>query len=137
MGAGAFVSDTFFVPLYNDIPIWGYEAHTGSGSHAGSYPFTRILSDSLPVGSSWIISHWTGTEISRKIIAKDTTICILANSYTPTIVIEEYYSLGPPNYIWIANRYYTKNIGMIREDIYNSNDSSVNTKQIIDYLINN
>lgn len=137
VGSAAYVSDTFFVPIYNNIPIWSYEAHTGPISHSGSYPLTRILSDSLPVGSNWIISNWSGTQISRKIIAKDTTISISSNSYNPTIVIEEYFSYGPPNYIWIARRYYTKNIGMIKEDLYNSIDSTVNSKQIIGYFINN
>lgn len=137
IGSAAYMSDTFFVPVYNQIPIWGYEAHTGPISNSGSSPLTRILSDSLPVGSSWVIYSWSGTQVSRKIIAKDTTITISSNSYYPTIVVEEYYSYGPPYYIWIAKRYYTKNIGIIREDLYNSTDSTINTKQIIDYYINN
>lgn len=136
VGSAAYVSDTFLVPIYNGIPIWGYEAHTGPISNSGSYPLTRILSDSLPVGSNWVIYNWSGTAISRKIIAKDTTITISSNSYYPTIVVEEYYSSGPPSYIWIAKRYYTKDIGLIREDLYNSLDSTTNTKHIIDYFIN-
>jgi hypothetical protein len=134
--SGAYNSDTFYVPDYNQIPIWKYEAHTGPISNAGSYPFTSILSDSLPVGSSWTIYSWAGTQISRKIIAKDTTITISNVPYSPTIVIEEYYSYGPPAYIWIAKRYYTKNIGLIREDLYNAMDSTINTKELIDYIIN-
>jgi len=137
IGSLAYVSDTFFVPIYNQIPIWRYEAHTGPISNSGSYPLTRILSDSLPVGSNWVIYAWSGTQISRKIIAKDTTITISVDSYYPTIVVEEYYSDGPPNNIRIAKRYYTKNIGLIREDIYNITDSTINTKQIFDYFINN
>ena len=135
-GSIAFMSDTFFVPVYNNIPIWGYEAHTGPISHSGSYPLTRIVSDSLSVGSYWDIYLWGGTGISRKIIAKDTTISISGISYYPTIVVEEYYSDGPPYYVWIAKRYYTKNIGLIREDNYNASDSTVNTKVLIDYFIN-
>ncbi|MBK9379578.1 MAG: hypothetical protein IPM86_15770 [Saprospiraceae bacterium] len=137
IGSAAYVSDTFFVPIYNQIPIWAYEAHTGPISNSGSYPLTMILSDSLPIGSNWIIYNWSGTQVSRKIIVKDTTITISSNPYYPTIAVEEYYSYGPPNYIWIAKRYYTKNIGLIREDSYNSIDSTINTKQIIDYFINN
>lgn len=137
IGGSAFVSDTFLVPIYDHIPIWGYEAHTGPISNSGSYPLTTLLSDTLPVGSNWVIYSWSGTQVSRKIIAKDTTITISSNSYYPTIVVEEYYSLGPPYYIWIAKRYYTKNIGLIREDIYNSIDSTINTKQIVSYFINN
>lgn len=95
--ASGYVSDTFLVPIYKThMPIWGYEAHTGPISHSGSYPLTRILSDSLPVGSSWIIYSWGGEEKSRKIIAKDNTIIISGVSFYPTIVVEEYYSHGPP-----------------------------------------
>jgi hypothetical protein len=137
IGSAAYASDTFFVPIYNQIPIWGYKAHTGPISNSGSYPLTRILSDSLPVGSNWIIYNWSGTQVSRKIMVKDTTITISSNSYYPTIIVEEYYSNGTPYYIWIAKRYYTKNIGLIREDLYNSIDSTISTKKIIDYFINN
>lgn len=134
IGSAAYVSDTFLVPIYNQIPIWRYEAHTGPISHSGSYPLTRILSDSLPVGTSWAVYYWSGTGVSRKIIAKDTTITISSHSYYPTIVVEEYYSIGPPNYIWIARRYYTKNIGLIKEEL--NDNSTINTKEIIDYFIN-
>jgi len=136
LGISAFVSDTFFVPVFNKIPIWGYRAHTGPISNSGSYSLTRILSDSLDVGSSWVVYNWSGTQVSRKIISKDTTIKISFKSYYPTIVVEEYYSYGPPNYIWIAKRYYTKGIGLIREDLFDVTDSSINTKQIVDYFIN-
>lgn len=132
-----YTSDTFYVPIYEGTPIWGYEAHTGPISHSGSYPLTRILSDTLPVGSSWVIHHWMGTGISRKIVARDTGIIVFGNKYEPTIIIEEYYSEGPPTYIWIARRYYTKDIGLIREDIYNSQDSATNTKLLIEYYIDN
>jgi hypothetical protein len=136
-GSAAFVSDTFFVPFYNNIPIWGYEAHTGPISNSGSYPLTTILSDSLPVGTNWVISNWTGTEISRKIIAKDTTIITSTSLYYPTIVVEEYYSYGPPVYTWIKRRYYTKDIGLIREEIYDYPNATINSKELIGYFINN
>lgn len=135
-GSAAYVSDTFLVPFYDGIPIWGYEAHTGPISNSGSYPFTRIVSDSLPVGSSWFISYWSGTAISRKIIAKDTSLVINGNTYAPTIAVEEYFSQGPSSYIWLARRFYTKNIGLVREDIFNTSDSTVNTKELIDFFVN-
>ncbi len=135
-GSAAYVSDTFYVPVYDGVPIWGYEAHTGPISHAGSYPLTRILSDSLPVGSSWVIHSWSGTAISRKIIAKDTSIMIHNQEYSPTIVVEEYYSEGPPSYTWIARRYFTENIGMIKEELFNMPDSTISTSYIIDYHLN-
>lgn len=130
-------NDTFYVPVLNGTPIWGYLAHTGpTGDHVNSYPFMRILSDSLPVGSNWRVWKRAYTEVSRKVIVKDTTIIISGKSYYPTIGIEEYYSDGPSYYIWIAKRYFTKNIGMIREDLYNYADSTVSSRFIFDYHIN-
>ena len=136
IGAAAFVSDTFYVPFYDGFPIWGYEAHTGPISNSGSYPLSRILSDTLPVGSDWPILHWSGTEVNRKIIAKDTTVIVGGISYYPTIVVEEYYSSGPPVYTWIAKRYYTKDIGLVKEDINNPNSNTVNSRQLVEYFIN-
>jgi hypothetical protein len=131
-------SDTFFVPVYNNQKVWGYEVHSGPTSFSGSYPFKKILSETLAVGSSWNIYHWSGTSIDRMIMAKDTTINIFGNTYYPTIVVKEYYGAGgPPNYPWIAKRYYTKNIGLVKEEIYNNQNSTVNTKQLITYFINN
>jgi hypothetical protein len=135
MSSAAYVSDTFFVPFYNGIPIWGYLAHEGPISSSGSYPLRRILSDSLPVGSSWTIYYWGGTGVDRKIISKDTTIVIGTTSYYPTIVIEEYYT-SPPIPMPIAKRYYTKNIGLIREDLYNFPDTTINVRLMFDYFIN-
>jgi hypothetical protein len=132
----AYFSDTFFVPFYNNIPIWGYEAHTGPISYSGSYPLTLILSDTLPVGANWVIYFSAGTEVSRKIIAKDTSVTVSGNTCFPTIVVEEYYSYGPPYYIWQAKRYYTKNIGLVREDIYNLTDSTTCVKELVQYFIN-
>ena len=138
----SFQSDTFFVPMYtytpfyNNTPIWGYEAHTGPISNAGSYPLTRLVSDSLPVGSSWTIYNWSGTTIDRKIIAIDTTISIDGIDYFPTIVVEEYYTQGPPSYIWINKRYFTKDIGLIKEELLNHSDSSIVTKLILEFNVN-
>lgn len=140
-GGASYFSDTFYVPRYNypgqynHTAIWRHEAHTGPISNAGSYPLTRILSDSLPVGNSWTIFNWAGTSVSRKIITRDTTIDILGTKYHPTIAIEEYYSHGPPTYIWINRRYFTKNIGMVKEESYNYSDSTHNEKLLIEYHI--
>ncbi len=135
--SAAYISDTFYVPVYNNYPLWGYESHEGPISFSGSYPLRRILSDSLPVWASWNVYHWGGTAVDRKIIAKDTAIAIGQQSFFPTIVIEEYYSSGPPTYIWLFKRYYTKNIGMIREDSLNYNTMTVTTRELDAYFINN
>lgn len=137
INAEGFVSDTFYVPVYNGQPMWGYDANTGYPlSHAGSTPFKTVLSDTLPVGSSWLISHWAGTGISRKITARDTAIIIGSTSYFPTIVVEEYFSEGPINYTWIARRYYTKDIGMVKEELFQIQDSTVSGLVLDDYFVN-
>lgn len=128
-------SDTCLVPIYNNIPIWGYEAHTGPISHAGSYRLTRILSESLPVGSYWGIYSWGGINVTRKIIAKDTTITISNKPYYPTIIVEEYYSSLSVTNVWKATRYYTKHIGLVKEDLPKSGSTKI-TKEILDYYIN-
>lgn len=137
VGVAAYQSDTAFVPFYDGVPIWGYEAHTGPISHAGSYPLTQILSDTLTVGDHWIIASWQGNQISRKITAMNSSVTVSGNTYSPTIVVEEYYSQGPPTYIWKAKRYYALNIGLVKEEINEPNTSTVYTKELTNYFINN
>lgn len=131
--AAAFVSDTFRVPVYEGTPIWGYLAHTGPISHSGSYPLTRILSDTLPVGEPWLIHNWSGTAVSRKVIVKDTAVSVYGTEYGPVIGVEEYYSQGPPTYIWIARRYYACGVGLVREDLFEGQE--VNTRLLIGHHI--
>lgn len=132
----AFQSDTFLVPFYENIPIWGYEAHTGPISHAGSYPLTTILSDSLLVGSSWTVMYWSGTQIRRQILATDTSLLVNGQTFFPCIVVQEYYSSGPPLPLRISNRYYAFNVGLVREEIFNLYDSLELTRNLIQYHIN-
>ncbi len=132
----AFQSDSVYVPFYRGIPIWGYEAHTGPISHAGSYPLTRIVSETLSIGAHWIISSLSGTEVSRKIVDIDATLTISGTDYYPTIVVEEYYSQGPSEYIWIARRYFTKDIGLVKEELKDHNANTVQTKDLVSYFIN-
>lgn len=136
-----FYSDTMYTARFTDSyhnhsPVWGYRANVGSISNAGSDPMHRLVSDSLPVGSSWPIRAYTGNYIDRKIVAVNQTIVIGAVSYFPTIVVEEYYASGPPTYIWLARRYFTKDIGIVREEFYDYTDSTTNTCDLIDYYIN-
>ena len=93
----------------------------------------KILDESSPVGSSWYIAQGSGTTYYRKITARDTTITIFGNSYYPTIVVEEYCPQGFPNTPWIYRRYYTKDIGLIKEET----EFDGNVKLIYDYHINN
>ena len=132
----SYYSDTFYVPIYNTIPLWGYEAHTGPQIKGTTYPFSLILSDTMPVGSAWTISYNTSSGVGRSIYATDTTIIIGSTKYYPTIVVLEFYTAGPPFPLKRFKRYYTKDIGMVREDIYDIPDSSYNVREITDYHIN-
>ncbi|MFZ6052583.1 hypothetical protein [Halocola ammonii] len=138
--SAAFESDSFYVPVYDGTPIWQYHAHVGPISHSGSTPLRRILYDTTAIGYNWSVYNWGGTAKRRKLVARDTSISISSTIYHPTILIEEYYTQGPPNYypgyIWVARRYYTKDIGLIKEDLYDYQNDSVTTKEIIDFHIN-
>jgi len=135
IGELGYHSDTFYVPFYSKIPIWGYEEHLNPVSNSGSSPMIRILSDSLPVGSSWVISCYMGEQISRKIIAKDTSIVMSGITYFPTIVMEDYVSYGAPHNVLLSKSYYTKNIGLIKEEEFYSDSLIENTKFLINYYI--
>lgn len=135
---GNFVSDTFYVPVHNGTPIWGYSAHSGLIGNALSTPMRRILSDSLPVGSTWYVLNYGSDIIKKRVSAKDTSVTINGTVYYPTIVIEEYYPPGgAPPMPFLYRRYYTKDIGLIREDHYHYLDSSITSIEIFDYFINN
>lgn len=132
------VSDTFYVPIYNNIPIWGYHAHNGVVYNGWGDPFTKILSETDPVGKIWI--NYTNPFISswRRVIEYEATINISSFSFYPTIVVEEFSKWGYPSYeILEARRYYTKNIGLIKEEIFKGVDSTLNTRELVDYYINN
>ena len=78
----------------------------------------RILSDSLPIGTSWDDTFGSGIIGSRAIKCLDTTIIINSISYDSTIVIE--YSRKQACCLYTKapymRRYFTKNIGITREE---------------------
>ena len=133
-----FVSDTCYVPVYVGIPLWGYNLNAGPISHAGSITISALLSESTPIGHPWQIVGHAGNAISRKVIARDTSISFSGQTYYPTIVVEEFYSQGPPQPWRINRRFYTQNIGMVREETYThtSYDSLTNVKLLTEYFIN-
>jgi hypothetical protein len=135
--SAGFISDSFYVPKLDNIPIWGYEAHTGTISHAGSYPFTLILNDTAKVGYNWVIAYWAGNENRRQIIAKDTVILLsTGNEFDSVIIVKEYQSMPDNVPEWWYKRYYAKEIGMIKEEYWFSYDSTYKSKELIDYKIN-
>lgn len=111
-----FISASAYVPLYNGIPIWGYFEHQTGPLYYASLNMPRILSDSLPVGTSWDDTFGAGHIGSRTILSLDTTIAINGISYDSTIVME--YSNRPTGGLKTPymRRYFTKNIGITREE---------------------
>lgn len=130
-------SETYLVPVYDGTPIWGYEAHVGSGGSTYYRHFQKIISETDPIGTTWAIASRDNTRWIRKISAKDTTIIINDVSYYPTIVVDQFWGEYYNENILTHRRYYTKDIGLIREDNHETSDSTVNTMQIIDYYILN
>jgi hypothetical protein len=123
-------SDTFYVPKYNGINIWGYKEHLDLGP-SYAIPMRIVLDETLTIGADWMYVGWGGSYRYRKITAIDTSITIFGNTYYPTIIVEEYSPQGLPS--WISRRYYTKNIGLIKEET----ELPANVKLIYDYHINN
>jgi hypothetical protein len=132
-----YISDSFFVPVLDNVPIWGYEAHSGPISHAGSYPFTLILNDTSNIGYNWQIAYWAGNENRRIIIAKDTIIQLSTSfKFDSVIVVKEYQSQPENVPEWWYKRYYAKYVGMIKEEYWFSYDSTYNKKELFEYFIN-
>lgn len=94
---------------------------------------TRILSETLPPGCSWLIASWGGNQTCRKIIAAATTVIIGGQNYYPTIVAEEYMSQAPPVYTRKVRRFYTRHTGIVREEI---NGSPLIVKELSAYFVN-
>jgi hypothetical protein len=106
-------ADTFYVPYYEGVPIWGYSMHATTINKFGEYPFTKILSDSTVKVQPWTMYRWSGILIRRKVKTRDTTIIIKGKSYYPTIVMQDYNDEGPSRGLRQSESYYTKDIGLI------------------------
>lgn len=133
----AYISDTFYVPALNHIPLWGYEAHTGPISHGGSYPLTLVLNDTAEVGFSWSVAHWAGNENRRIILARDTMIQLSTNlTFSSVIVVKEYQSRPENVPEWWYKRYYAKDLGLIKEEYWFSYDSTYKSMDLLEYKIN-
>lgn len=145
-----YVLDSYWVDVENDFhpatyvpryvgpifygeatPIWCYESHTGPISNAASARLVPLLIDSAQLEVPWTVYAWQGTDVARKIVAKDSTLIIQGQSYFPTIVVEEFYRYGPPSYIWIRRYYFTEHIGLVKME-----DSDSTYLEIESYFIN-
>ncbi len=111
------INASAYVPLYNGIPIWGYFEHR-LGNYTISLYMPRILSDSLTVGTSWNDTYGANIIGSRAIKCLDTTIIINGISYDSTIVMEysNQQASNPLSKAPYMRRYFTKNIGITREE---------------------
>lgn len=135
-----FISDTFYVPFYQNTGVWGYEMHSGPYYNNSHYPFISILSETTNIGIYWHVSYVSignGYLLSRKVIARDTAIIVSGTTYSPTIVTEDFFTMGPPYYTWIYRRYYTKNIGLVKEIQSSSTNTPITTLALLSYTINN
>lgn len=122
-------SDSSYVPIYDGKPLWGYSVPTNYSSVPQA-----LLSVNVNV-NDWQLYYNSGVTTSRRVIARDTTISIGGQDYFPTIVTEDYYVYG--SFLHPLNRrYYTKEVGMIREDTYSGADSLSGVRTLSEYFIN-
>lgn len=128
--------DTTIVPYFKNIAHYGYQIHFSSGS-TSSAPYLVYLVQEAPVGTYWSASNRWGTTYGRKIIAVDSIVPIGNSSYYPTIVVEETVgSSGGGGSIRTARRYFTKDIGIVKEEFFIGNDSISNTKELFEFFVN-
>lgn len=135
-----YTSDTFYVAQYDNAPLWGYRAH--KESQISTYgnptqPLVRIISDSLPVGSTWLTRYFSHNSNWSAITAKDSSVVISGNIYFPTIVLSHFdnFNNGPSSLI--GRSYYTRDIGLVKyETLSRSTGSIISQKVLVDYFIN-
>jgi len=136
-----YTADTFYVPIYNGAPLWGYKVHDEYAivwPNEQTTPLVRIISDSLPTGANWRVARsGNHSGVWVYISAKDTSISISGKDYYPTIVLYYKSIVNNDRQIPYKRAYYTKNIGLVKEELLSWMDSSViSEKHIVDYFIN-
>ena len=135
------VLDTVYVPLYNSIPLWGYNSRQETcidWNCASTKPFLALLSESLPVGSGWTTRVNGHDSNGNSIMAKETSISIAGKEYSPTIVINESFLPRNVSFPYLYGRkYYTKDIGLVKtESIAWATGEVTSETHIVDYFIN-
>ncbi len=135
---GTGLTDTVYVPLYNNIPLYEYSERTGYISNSSTNSLHPLLFENMAVGYSWINHYWAATRTERMIISVDTTMVVNGVSYYPVIGVKEYYTLGPPPPPPTSQiRYYAKNVGMILEENYDILNGNLESKRwLVNYNIN-
>ena len=110
-------SDTFLVPVYKGLPIWGYRANHGPQSYSNEHPLKLVVTDSLPVGATWLSEKKDSHSGTKSFIqAKDTSITIFGITYYPTIVVASHEFYDTQNFPVDRWNYYTKDIGLIKTE---------------------
>lgn len=127
-------SPEVYVPFYNDTPIYGYYEHVGRSGYSNQ-GLKMILSETVSVGTSWRVYQNQGTGVSRRIIARDTTITTSMGTFYPVIVVDTFISPGPSFYLGTKN-YYAKDVGIIRMDVVSDEGAAPNIFELIAYNIN-
>jgi hypothetical protein len=124
-----YFSDTVNVPIYNGQAVWGYRIRNGTVSQTtGGSPLNYVVSDSMAIGFTWTQSYDPTAKIytNAKIENINYSLHVGSKVYSPTIVIlfQNSTSIGPvtqPN----KRRYYTKDIGFVREELLSVPSGSV------------
>jgi hypothetical protein len=135
------VSDTFYVPLYGSIHLWGYRFRQEicmDWRCSDTSPFVTVISESSPKGSQWITGRNRFDIYCNRIMAKDTSINIEGKEYYPTIVIGEFFCPQSSTACYpTARKYYTKDIGLAKiESIAWATGEVARETHIVDYFIN-
>ncbi len=132
-------SATAYVPRYDNIPIWGDYAHSGpiyNYQTIAANSLIPIVPENFRIGGGWTTYAVGHSYICGSIEKKDTSIQIAGKNYYPTIVVyfRSYYT-GPVGYV-VTKKYYTKDIGLIKEEVLKNGDTTFLETHLVSYHIN-
>lgn len=119
------------VPVYDGKYVWGYAFRGGFTSVPSLF-----MNDEDPAGSTIRWSHYVqiGTSYRTFILAKDTSIIVAGVAYSPTIVIED--RISSPIIIPQERNYYTKDIGLVKIEKFDTWGVVDTTLSLVSYFIN-
>lgn len=132
-------SDTAYVPVYEGMFVWGYLNHREHAITFSENPFVTIIDERLSVGNSWTVDFAGHSGTSASIIAIDSTLVIDGKNYFPTIAIYYTYNANTANNSRSFPRkieYYTKDIGLVKQELLNDSGTVISEFHLVDYFIN-
>jgi hypothetical protein len=136
-GHKTFTSDTFYVPVYEGITVWGDKKEAWFSY--GGYQLIPLVSDVL--GHTWATHDQSHVANEAKVEKKDTSLTINGVSYYPVISILYYsYGTSPQTpYFYSSRQFYAKNVGLIAaQSFYDYKKDSISSEiHLVDHYINN